>query len=684
MKRTILAVVLSGAAIVWAQPAPADDGDAPEHGVARLSVVNGDVSIRRGDSGELTAAALNGPLVMNDHVATGPSGRAEIQFDWGNMIRIGPEAEVRLGDLQDRHYLVQIAIGTTSFRVLRNSGADVEISTPTVSVRPLDEGTYRVSVMPDGTTEITVRQGRADIYSPRGSEVLNAGRTMEARGDPNDPEYMILGAIPQDEWDRWNSDRDRALESSSSYRYVSPDVTGAEDLDAYGRWTTDPEYGQVWVPTVDASWAPYRVGRWVWVDYYGWTWLSGDPWGWAPYHYGNWYMSSFGWAWYPGAIGPRYYWRPALVSFFGWGSGYGGGFSFGFGFGNVGWVPLAPHERFRPWYGRGYNNTTIVNNVTVINNYRNARFVNGRNGVTSINAGDFGRGRSINTNNFVRASNADLTRAGAVQGRLPFNATSESRRFSDRPVNQQALPRVNANTNFARRGGAPSPAVTGALGQATEGRPSQRFGQPNVRGPAERGASRGSQGNVQTFPQAQPNAAPPVNRDANRGQFNRGDANPGNPGNWQRFPQNDRRAPTPQGRSFPQQNFPQQERSAPAPQERSFPQQSFPQQERRAPAPQGRSFPQQSFPRQEAPPQVFRAPEPRSAPQQPVRISPPIVRERAPSPAPQMSRPEASRGGGFGAPRPQGGGGGGNRGGGGGGNRGGGNGNGGGHGGGRR
>ncbi len=667
MKPTILAVLLAGAAMLpaWAQspaPQPADDGYAPEHGVARLSVVNGEVSIRRGDSDELTAAALNGPVVMNDHVATGPGGRAEVQFDWGNLLRVGPETEVRMGDLQDRHYLVQIATGTTSFRVLRNSGADVEISTPTVSVRPLEEGTYRVSVMPDGTTEITVRQGRADIFSPRGSEVLNAGRTMEARGDPNDPEYMILGAIPQDEWDRWNADRDRTLESSSSYRYVSPDITGAEDLDAYGRWTTDPQYGQVWVPTVDASWAPYRVGRWVWVDYYGWTWLSGDPWGWAPYHYGNWYMSPFGWAWYPGVIGPRYYWRPALVSFFGWG-GSGGGFSVGFGFGgfgfgNVGWVPLAPYERFRPWYGRGFNNTTIVNNVTVINNYRNARFVNGRNGVTSISAGDFGRGRSINTGNFVRASNADLTRAGSVQGRLPFNPTTESRRFSDRAVNTQALPRVNANTTFASRGAFGNRAVPqGAIGQASQGRPSQGFGQPNVvRGPSDRGFSRGAQGNVQTLPQAQPNPAPRPNR----GQFS-ANSNPGNANNgpWQRFPQQQRSAPIPQGRSFPQQSFPQQ----------NFPQQS----------------PQQSFPRQEQPrPQVFRGAEPRSAPQQPVRISPPIVRERAPAPAAQMSRPEAPRGGGFGAPRPQGGGGGGGNRGGGGGNRGGGGGNGGGHGGGRR
>ena len=106
-----------------------------------------------------------------------------------------------------------------------------------------------------------------------------------------------------------------------------------------------------------------------------------------------------------------------------------------------------------------------MNNVTVVNNFRNARFVNGRNGVTSINANDFGRGRSINSNNFVRASNNDLARAGSVQGRLPFNASAESRRMSDARVNTQSMPRVNANTRFAQRG------------PSTQARPAQTFGQ---------------------------------------------------------------------------------------------------------------------------------------------------------------------------------------------------------------
>src|ERR1051326_322736 len=413
MKRAILTALLTGMAILpaVAQQAPPEEGDAPDHGVARISLVNGDVSVRRGDSGELTAATPNGPMVVNDHLSTTEGARAEIQFDWANMIRLGPSTEVRMGELQDRRYLVQIAVGTTTFRVLRDSNAEVEISTPTVSVRPLEQGSYRVPVQPDGETEITVRTGRAEIFSPLGSEMLAAGKTMEARGTATDPEFMIVAGIPQDEWDRWNVDRDRSLERASSTRYVSPDVYGAEDLDPNGRWQTDPQRSDEYTAEVQSGWAPYRVGRWVWLDYYGWTWVSGDPWGWAPYHYGNWYMSSFGWAWYPGLIGPRHYWRPALVGFFGWGSpGFGVGM--GFGFGNVGWVPLAPYERFRPWYGRGVYNNTIVNNVTVVNNYRNAQFVNGRSGGTSINATDFGRGRSVSSGNFVRASRSEERRVG--------------------------------------------------------------------------------------------------------------------------------------------------------------------------------------------------------------------------------------------------------------------------------
>src|SRR4051812_45221096 len=112
---------------------PQDPNDAAQHGVARLSIVQGNVSVRHGDAGDLTGGAINAPLVVSDQVATGDGGRAEIQFDASNMIRLARGTDVRRGDLQYRRYLVQIAAGTTTFRTQRDNDADVEISTPSVS-----------------------------------------------------------------------------------------------------------------------------------------------------------------------------------------------------------------------------------------------------------------------------------------------------------------------------------------------------------------------------------------------------------------------------------------------------------------------------------------------------------------------------------------------------------------------
>jgi FecR protein len=314
----------------------------PGRAVARISVLNGDVSVRRGDSGDVVAAAVNGPLMADDRLLTSSSGRAEVQLDSANMIRIGPNSEVRFTGMDVRSFQVQVAMGTVTFRTLRPSQAQVEVDTPSVAVRPMRPGAYRVTVHEDGTSEITVRSGEAEVDSQRGGERLQAGQTplgqtMDARGPAADAEFQVVQPVPYDAFDRWNDDRDRFILSSQSYQRVSPDIGGAEDLDQNGQWVQDPNYGSVWQPTnVGPDWAPYQNGRWVWEDYYGWTWVSYDPWGWAPYHYGRWFMGAGGWCWYPGPILGHPLWAPAYVGFFGFGGGLGIGV--GFGFGGVGAV----------------------------------------------------------------------------------------------------------------------------------------------------------------------------------------------------------------------------------------------------------------------------------------------------------------------------------------------------------
>ena len=437
-----LALLSTGAFL----PARAQDPDDQKRGVARISLMNGEVSVRRGDSGDWVAGIINAPLLTDDRIATGPNSRAEIEFDAANVIRLGGNAEVRLADLEYNRYQLELAKGTATFRVLRATSVNIEVDTPSVSVRPSKIGTFRIAVNENGESEVIARAGDVEVFTPRGSQWISAGQMMVARGTAADPEFQIVGALPLDDWDSWNDERDAHFMQSQSYQYVDPGssgVYGTEDLDSYGVWTEVPNYGPVWRPTVAAGWAPYRSGRWVWEDWYGWTWVSYDPWGWAPYHYGRWFFDAgFGWCWYPGARGFHNYWSPALVGWF----GYGGGVGFGFGFGHVGWVPLAPFETFHPWWGRGFygganfGRNINVSNVNISNIYRNARIGNG---VSGVAAGDFRAGRF---NSVGRVSAEEMHSAGLVRGQMPIGPTNENLHFANHAAS--FTPRSNENTHF--------------------------------------------------------------------------------------------------------------------------------------------------------------------------------------------------------------------------------------------
>jgi hypothetical protein len=462
------AVLLSAGAFHPAR-AQADPNDV-QRAVARISLIDGDVSVRRGDSGDWVAAAINAPLVSTDDLVTGQNSRAEIQFDATNVMRIGGNAEVKFAELEYGRYQLDVARGTVTFRVLRPGSVNVELDTPSVSVRPSKVGSYRVSVSEAGESEVTARVGSVEIFTPKGSEWVNAGQTLMARGASSDPEFQIVAAIPLDDWDNWNMARDSAALASTSYQYVPEGVYGTEDLDQNGQWDNVPDYGYCWRPAVVAGWAPYSMGRWVWEDWYGWTWISYDPWGWAPYHYGRWfYRANFGWYWYPGARG-MHYWSPALVGFIGWGGG-----GLGFGFGNIGWVPLAPYEVFHPWWGASYYGRPgyINRNLNIVSGnigsvYRNAGVMNG---VTAVRGADFQAGRFGSVSHF---SGSQIGSASVVRGGVPLAPGTANLRFSDRAVSN--APRTSANSQFFSR--QPSSSAAQRIPFAQQQRAFEQAGMP--------------------------------------------------------------------------------------------------------------------------------------------------------------------------------------------------------------
>jgi hypothetical protein len=436
-------------------PQTAPDGEDQtadqQHGVARLSIVQGDVNVKLGSSGELVSAAVNAPLVAQDHVQTSPGSRAEVEFDSANLLRLAPNTDVGFADLEYHRYQVQLGQGTLIYRVLRDSDAQAEIDTPSIAVHPLQQGEYRISVLEDGTTQITVRAGQAEILSPRGSQRLDAGHTTLVRGNPSDPEFQTSYEIARDQFDDWCAGRDRDLLASQSYNYVNRDVYGADDLDAYGNWVPS-QYGQVWAPRPPvADWSPYSYGQWSYVDdYYGWSWVDNAPWGWAPYHYGRWFWNGgYGWCWWPGARFGLSLWSPALVGFFGWGGGAGL-------WAGLGWVALAPFETFHHWwghgafgrggfgfrggFGRGYG---FERNTNIGSMYRNAAI---RGGAMTAAFDRFGGPGQ----RFSPATRAQLGNASLFHSGVPISPNRGSFQFSNRQA--VANPRLApaANRQFFR------------------------------------------------------------------------------------------------------------------------------------------------------------------------------------------------------------------------------------------
>lgn len=181
------------------------DQSGPAPGVARLSVIQGNVSTQRGDNGEWVAATVNTPVAVGDRVSTGPDGRAEIQLDSANVLRLSSNATVKIANITRENIQVQVGQGLVTYAVVRPGEANAEIDTPNAAVHPDGPGEYRIQVNSDSETDAIVREGSADVTEPQGSTHVNAGQLITIQGTDN-PQYKTESAPSEDAWDSWNMD----------------------------------------------------------------------------------------------------------------------------------------------------------------------------------------------------------------------------------------------------------------------------------------------------------------------------------------------------------------------------------------------------------------------------------------------------------------------------------------------
>jgi len=401
-------VGLAGAAN--AQPSPSGD---PPARVGRLAFVQGTVSFHDRDQTDWAPAVANTPLTSGDALWTEPNARGEISIA-GTRVRMDGGSQLDMLALDDSQTRMQLDQGRLDIKTFTyDTRQPYEVLTPRGTITLQQQGDYYVEAgSTQDPTRLGVRAGAAQIQAPNGQVLaVRAGEVGEISGDNDTPQLHTIQSAPPPMPAYW-AERDRVVVYDQPPQYVTAGMTGYEDLNYYGSWSDDPDYGQVWAPrAVVAGWEPYRTGQWSYVQPWGWTWVDEQPWGFAPYHYGRWAHRDRGWVWVPPQRDLRPVYAPALVAFV-------GGVELGVAIGQqsrapVGWFPLGPREVYVPPYSndsdyyRRLNASARVQDQVMDEHWQRAQrreamtanqqqtaFMN-RRFATVVPAEDFARSRSV-------------------------------------------------------------------------------------------------------------------------------------------------------------------------------------------------------------------------------------------------------------------------------------------------
>ena len=356
----LFAVLLS---LVFSAPALAD----PPGRIGRVAWLSeaGGLTLDNRGRGESFRPPVNQPLTSGDVLSTNSNARAEIQI--GSMtLRLDAGTSLELTRVDDEQVSVFLRNGSSIVRLTSPETArEFELNTAngrvTANVATGDNTIFRVDANDNGSSatayfgslRFSANDADIDIRSGERADVWFAGQTRYRLATPANDDFM-----------QWSAARDQRPVAGVSARYVSPEMTGADELDAWGDWTESPEYGPLWTPrSVAADWAPYRSGHWVWVAPWGWSWVGHEPWGFAPFHYGRWVQYRGRWGWVPGAYLARPVYAPAMVA---WTPAPGVTLTFSSGRPpTAGWFPLAPREVYAPFYRSSPDYVRRVNHTHV-------------------------------------------------------------------------------------------------------------------------------------------------------------------------------------------------------------------------------------------------------------------------------------------------------------------------------
>jgi len=332
-----------------------------------------------------TLATVNQPFSVGDRIYTRENSHASLAFSGRNFARLDPNTSLDVLEFGNRRTQLALRDGSAMFDVgYLEPNEFFEVATPNGAIDFDQPGLYNVGFNNNGGVLVSVLSGLARVVGSGGTSQINKGEMLTLLGQAvaggalsrlnrHDAGYQVDDYYRYqypNSYDGRYTDYDAYLNDpyyydpyrrNPSYQYVSSNIPGINDLDAYGDWQNVDGYGYAWRPRVDSGWVPYQQGYWTNNYPYGPTWVSSESWGYAPYHYGRWASVGNQWYWIPDGVNTTPQYAPALVAFVPLNDAN-----------QIGWVPLGPGDSYAPRY---YDNNWQPQYLTRTN-VQPARLVN--------------------------------------------------------------------------------------------------------------------------------------------------------------------------------------------------------------------------------------------------------------------------------------------------------------------
>ena len=177
-------------------------------GDVRISLIDGDVQIRTEDTDDWVPASINMPLREGDRIWVPEGGKTELQLRDGTYLRLDEKSALEILTLDKDSFQFYLTEGHAYANFKGRKGSLLQMDTPISSVRAYDRSIFRMDIADDGLTQVSVFRGTVDAESRTGKTTIRSGYTLALKEET----YAELSPLgPPDEWERWNSERDRRL-----------------------------------------------------------------------------------------------------------------------------------------------------------------------------------------------------------------------------------------------------------------------------------------------------------------------------------------------------------------------------------------------------------------------------------------------------------------------------------------